>query len=129
MRRFRSSTIIVVAALIGVLARSAGALAAPQQLDCVLTDTGTQPGSESRPITVVFDDEAKTLTVQDSSQNYSFASVSISNVSISGVDQSVSLGIDRSSLGIVWQKYGATEVATEYGRCRPADHAAAAATH
>ncbi len=112
-----SSAAIIVTALIAVLAPMA-ASAAPQQLDCVLTDTAAQPGSESRPVVIVFDADVKTLNVKDSSRSYSFSNVSISNVSINGEADSVSLGIDRSSLGIVWQQYAASKVVTEYGKCR-----------
>ena len=125
MRRFRSSVVIVAAALIGVLAGTAGASAVAQQFDCVLTDIGTLPGSESRAIAVVFDDAAKSLSAQDGSQNFSFSNVTISNVTINGANDSVSVGIDRSSLGIVWQKYGSTNVVTEYGQCRRSGRPAA----
>jgi hypothetical protein len=96
------------------------AAAGPQQLDCVLTDTEAHPGSEHRPIAVVFDEDAKTLTAKDGDQTYSFSKVSISNVTINGLDDKVSFGIDRSSLGIVWQQYEADKVTTEYGHCHPA---------
>ena len=130
MRKFRSSTAIIVAALSGVLAHPAGASATgQQQLDCVLTDTGTQPGSENRAIAVVFDEAAKSLSAQDGSRNFSFTTVSISNVAINGANDSVSIGIDRSSLGIVWQKYGSTVVVTEYGKCRRSGHPAAGSTY
>jgi hypothetical protein len=102
------------------LAGMAGASAAPRQLDCVLTDTEAHPGSESRPIVIIFDEEAKTLTAKDDGNSYGFSKVSISNVSINGLDDSISLGIDRSSLGIVWQRYGTDNVTTEYGHCRAA---------
>jgi hypothetical protein len=92
--------------------------ATPQRLDCVLTDTEAHPRSQSRPIVVVFDHDKKTLTAKEGSRNYSFRNVSISNVSINGQTDNVSLGIDRSSLGIVWQQYGADKVRTEYGQCR-----------
>ncbi len=123
-----SSAAIVVTALIAVLAPTA-ASAAPQQLDCVLTDTETQPGSESRAIAVVFDEDAKTLQAQDGSQHFSFSNISISNVAINGEADSVSLGIDRSSLGIVWQQYAVSKVVIEYGQCRQPDHPAADASH
>lgn len=98
------------------------ALAAPQQLNCILTDTETQPGSESRPIVVVFDEDAKTLTAKDGDHTYSFSKISISNVSINGLGDTVSLGVDRSSFGIVWQQYGggADKATTEFGHCQRA---------
>ena len=111
---------MIVGALATVMVWNAAASAAPQQLDCVLTDTEGKPGSENRPIVVVFDEDAKTLTAKEGGNSYSFSKVSISNVSINGAVDSVSLGIDRSSFGIVWQQYGADKVSTEYGRCHPA---------
>jgi len=113
----------LVAAAVAVTAAFAfcgHACAAPRQLNCVLTDTEAHPRSENRPITVVFDDAAKTLTAKDGDRTYTFSKVSISNVTISGLDDNVSVGIDRSSFGIVWQQYAANRVTTEYGRCRPA---------
>ena len=68
---------------------------------------------------MIFDEDAKTLTAEESGRSYSFTKVSISNVSINGQDDSVSLGIDRSSFGVVWQQYGADKVRTEYGQCHP----------
>jgi hypothetical protein len=110
---------MAVIALTTVFAWSANVSAAPQQLDCLLTDTEAQPKSESRPIVVIFDEAKSTLTAEEGGHLYSFAKVLISNVSITGQANNVSLGIDRSSLGIVWQQYDADKVRTEYGRCRP----------
>ena len=114
---------IVTTLVLGLLmtaAWTAAASAAPQQLNCVLTDKEAQPGSEKRPIVVVFDQDAKTLTAKDGDHTFSFSKISISNVAVSGVDDTVSLGIDQSSLGIVWQQYATDKVTTEFGRCQPA---------
>ena len=115
----RSPTAIIVSALTIAFAWSVGASAMPQQLDCVLTDTEAKPGSESRPIVIVFDEDAKTLTAKEGDHSYSFSKISISQVSINGLDDNVSLGIDRSALGIVWQQYETDQVRTEYGKCHP----------
>ena len=96
-------------------------VAAPQQLDCVLSDTETSPQSEKRPVIVVFDQEAKTLAADEGGQQHRFEKVSISNVSITGHANGVTIGIDRSSLGIVWQRYETDLVHTEFGHCRPAE--------
>jgi hypothetical protein len=109
---------MAIIALTTISAWSGEAAAAPQQLDCVLTDTEAHPQSENRPIVVVFDQDKRTLTAQEGGRAYSFMKVSISNVSMNGQAGSVSLGIDRSSLGIVWQQYEADKVHTEYGHCR-----------
>lgn len=129
MRRFRSSTAIAAMVAIGVAAPVSGASAATQQLDCVLTDIGTQPGSENWRIAIVFDDDAETLLAQDGAESLRFTSVSISKVSINGATDNASIGIDRSALGIVWQKYGSTGVVTEYGKCRQNRQAAARSTY
>jgi len=105
----------------------ASAFAAPQTFDCVLTNPGSQPNSQS--VVVTFDDTGKTLKAQRGTESYSFANVSISNIAISGQVNDVSLGIDRSSLGIVWQQYGADKVVTEFGQCRVNDHPNSADTH
>jgi hypothetical protein len=112
-------TIIIVNTLLTASAWTGDASAEPQKLNCILTDTETQPGSENRPIVVVFDEGAKTLSAKDGDHSYSFSKISISNVSINGLDDTVSLGIDRSSFGIVWQQYGADKLTTEFGHCRP----------
>ena len=118
MRNIRAA--MIGGALGMVLVWTAAASAAPQQFDCVLTDTDGKPGSENRPIVVLFDVDAKTVTAKDGANSYSFSKVSISNVSIDGAADSVSLGIDRSSFGIVWQQYGTDKVSTEYGQCHSA---------
>ncbi len=118
IREVPATAAIIVGVLMTVW--TAAASAAPPQLDCVLTDTEAKPGSENRPIVVVFDEDKKTMTAAEGGRSYSFTKVSISNVSINGDDDSVSLGIDRSSFGIVWQQYGTDKVRTEYGQCHPA---------
>jgi hypothetical protein len=94
------------------------AAAAPQQLACVLTDTGNRLAAENRPIIVIYDEDKKILQAQAAGQTYSFSQVSISTVSISGQSGNISLGIDRSSLGVVWQQYGNQPV-IEFGHCSP----------
>jgi hypothetical protein len=118
--KVRSMAAIIIATLISLVAWIE-ASAAAQQFDCVLTDTAEQLGSENRTIVVVFDESAKTLKARDGTQNYSFSNVSISTIAISGDVDSVSVGIDRSSLGIVWQQYAADKVVTEFGHCRQAE--------
>jgi len=114
----------IIASLLTAAAWTASAAAAPQHLDCVLTDKETQPGSENRPVAVVFDEDNKTLTAELAGHSYSFSNVTITYISISGQAEDISIGIDRSSLGLVWQQYGGDKVTTEFGRCRaaPAPH-------
>ena len=113
------AAVIIVHWLLVASPWTANASAEPRQLNCVLTDTEAKPGSESRPIIVLFDENAKTLTAKDGEKSYSFNKVSISNVAINGISDSISLGIDRSSLGIVWQYYAADKVKIEFGHCQP----------
>ncbi len=91
-----------------------------ERFTCVLTDRIAKPGSESRPIIVTFDDATNTLEAEEGGQTHILRNVSASSVSISGNGDDVSLGIDRSSHGIVFQDYGAAgkAVAIEFGRCR-----------
>jgi len=117
--KVRSIAAVIIAALVSLVAWTKAS--ATQQFDCVLTDTAEQLSSENRAIVVAFDESAKTLKAQDGSQNYSFNNMSISNIAISGDVDSVSVGIDRSSLGIVWQQYAADKVVTEFGHCRQAE--------
>jgi hypothetical protein len=104
-------------AMIAVLTTIACADASALRFDCTLTDTQAKPQSENRPIVVVFDEDNRTLTAEENGRLHSFAKVSISNVSINGLADDVSFGIDRSSLGIVWQQYDPDKVHTEYGHC------------
>jgi hypothetical protein len=113
------AAVIIVHWLLVASARTADASAEPRQLNCVLTDTEAKPGSESRTIIVVFDENAKTMTAKDGDKSYSFNKVSISSVAINGGNDSITLGIDLSSLGIVWQQYAADKVTTEFGHCQP----------
>jgi hypothetical protein len=108
-----------IAIIVLELTLGAEASATAQHLDCVLTYSETKPQSENRPVVVVFDEDKRTVTAEEGSHMYSFVNVSISNVSINGQADGISLGIDRSSLGIVWQQYDADKVRTEYGHCHP----------
>jgi hypothetical protein len=101
---------VAMAAQIGISS------AAPQQLNCVLASG--LPAGQNEPIVVVFDDNANTLRAQSGTQTYTFTDVSISNVAISGSAGAVSLGIDRSSLGMVWQQYAPEQATIGFGKCQ-----------
>jgi hypothetical protein len=96
------------------------ALAAPQRLDCVLTDTDTQRGGEKRAIAIEFDEANKTITLDENGRARPLRDVAISNSSMSGGVDGISIGVDRSSLRVVFQAYGAESVANEFGRCTAA---------
>jgi hypothetical protein len=99
---------------------AAPSLATFERFTCALTDTIGKPGSENRPIIVTFDDATNTLEADEGGQTHILRDVSASSISISGNADDVSLGIDRSSLGVVFQHYGAVgkAVTIEFGRCR-----------
>jgi hypothetical protein len=113
------SIIPLATAVLTVMAANGGALAAPQELACVLTDAKAKPGSENRPVAVVFDEDAKTLTAKAGDRSYKFAKVTMTYIAISGQTDDASVGVDRSALGIVWQQYAAGRVTTEFGHCFP----------
>lgn len=117
---FHRMAITIVATLLTFAAATGGTAATSQQLNCILTDTLARPASQSRSVTVVYDEDNKTLTAEADGRHYRFNKVTITYIAISGEADDVSLGIDRSSFGIVWQQYGADSVNTEYGHCRPA---------
>lgn len=126
MTAYRLDRVATVIATVPLMfaAWNSSVATAPQQLNCILTDTPARPGSESRLVTVVYDEEDKTLTAEVADRRYSFSKVTISYIAISGQADNISLGIDRSSLGIVWQQYEADKVNTEYGHCRPSAYRA-----
>jgi len=104
----------------------AGAVAAPQRLDCNLTSLETRTGSttdavaENRSITVVFDREAKALTVYPNGSALVLTNVTMSQIAMSGyVSGDVSLSIDPSSWSIVFQTYKPASANTEFGTCSP----------
>ena len=104
----------------------AGAIAAPQRLDCNLTSLETKTGSttdvvaENRPITVVFDREAKALTVYPNGSALVLTNVTMSQIAISGyISGDLSLSIDPSSWSIVFQTYKPASATTEFGACSP----------
>ena len=107
-----------MAVVVLTVAWGADGFAAPRRLECVLTDTSAKPQSESRPIVVVFDEDTGLLTAGESNHIHRFGKVSISSATMNGQTDAISLGIDRSSLGIVWQQYDAGKVRTEYGHCQ-----------
>ncbi|HLN10617.1 MAG TPA: hypothetical protein VK281_16890 [Xanthobacteraceae bacterium] len=107
--------------LAGLVPAWAGrATAAQQRLECVLTDADAQRGGGRRPITIAFDEDTKTITLDENGQARPLRNVAISNTSMSSHADDVSVGVDRSSLRVVFQTYGQGSVANEYGQCKPA---------
>ena len=101
-----------------------GAVAAPTRLDCNLTslETRTGPktdvGAENRSLTVVFDQDAKALTVYPDGSALVLTNVTMSQIAMSGyVSGNVSLSIDPSSWSIAFQTYKPDSTSTEFGTC------------
>jgi hypothetical protein len=100
--------------------------AAPQRLDCVLTDIeikssgakfDSQAGAEKRTVAVTFDDDSKKLTVSQGGIEKPLKNVAISQTSMTGAGDNFSIGIDRSSWRIVLQTYGQGTARNEFGDC------------
>ncbi len=100
--------------------------AAPQRLDCVLTDIeikssgakfDSQVGAEKRTVAVAFDDDSKKLTVSQGGIEMPLKNVAISQTSMTGAGDNFSIGIDRSSWRIVLQTYGQGTARNEFGDC------------
>ncbi len=102
------------------------AAAGPQKLDCVLTDIeiksagvkfDSEVAAEKRSIAVVFDDDAKTLAMKSDGTQIPLKNVAISQTSMTGAGDNISLGIDRSSWRIVFQTFGQGTTRNEFGNC------------
>jgi hypothetical protein len=106
-----------------VLLWSADANAAPRRLDCSMAKLETKSGSnfdieaENRSISVVFDEDAKTLSVYQDGGKQPLAHVTITPIAMSGYVDDLSLGIDRSSWSVVLQTYKPGSKSTEFGSC------------
>ncbi|MGO8954535.1 MAG: hypothetical protein ACLPWS_14365 [Rhodomicrobium sp.] len=112
-------------ALLAIMAPQA-VFAGPQTLDCVLTDIeikspgakfDSQVAAEKRSITVIFDDDAKSLILRGDGTGTPMWNVAISQTSMTGAANNISLGIDRSSWHIVFQTYGQGSTRNEFGVC------------
>jgi len=100
--------------------------AAPQTLECVLTNIEikssgakfeSQVGAEKRAIAVIFDDDSKALTLKQQGVETPLEKVAISQTSMTGASGNISIGIDRSSWHIVFQTYGQVTARSEFGEC------------
>jgi hypothetical protein len=124
-RRFCSRAAGTSGALAAIILLSpAGAIAAPQRLDCTLSSLETKTASatdvvaENRPTTVVFDQAAKALTAYPNGSALVLTNVTMSQIAMSGfVNGQVSLSIDPSSWSIVFQTYKPDSTSTEFGTC------------
>ena len=116
---------VAAASVLGaaLLLPSVVAVAAPKRLDCSLTriETRTGPnlevGRENRPIIVVFDDEAKSLAMYQDGGKWGLGHVTITQISMNGYVDEISLGIDLSTWSIVLQTYKPEAMTAEFGAC------------
>jgi|GEM_PF-6803493 hypothetical protein len=103
--------------LVAAVLASGSAYAAPERLECILTDADAQIGVERRSIAIVFDEEAATMQWEEAGRIRLLTNVSISTTSISGGEADVTVGVSRSSWRVVLQTYQRNSVRTEYGDC------------
>jgi len=97
------------------------------RLDCSLRDIETYKGAqfdrlvgtESRSIIVVLDEERMALTMYQDGSMHVLRDVTITQTSIDGALDQISLGIDRASGSIVFQTYGPESIRAEFGACTP----------
>lgn len=126
-RALGASSVIAAALL---MLSSAGAIAAPKRFDCGLATIETKEtkalgsvhvDSENRLITVAFDAQADTLTVYQKGSAQAFDHVSITEGNVNGFTRDFSLGIELSSLTIVFQTYKTNPglIISEFGACGP----------
>jgi hypothetical protein len=111
-------------ALMGGVAEKSGA--APRELNCVLTDIETKSqetkfesrvAAEKRPIVLTFDDQHGMLSLREGLADKPLRDVIITQISMNGAADTISLGIDRSSWRIVFQTYGQDSIRSEFGAC------------
>lgn len=127
-----ASAEIKLLAQIGALAVSllvapTATLAAAARLDCHLTDIESRKGAqfdravgaENRSLTVIFDEQRGTITFDRQGKAQVLADVTITQTSIAGAIDDISLGIDRASGSIVFQTYAPDSMRAEFGECAP----------
>lgn len=115
--RFGRSSVLISVAFIAWLASCLHKTeAAPVRLHCVLSS----PVTAARPneITIAFDAERNSLSVDRGQQHFDLGHVTISTISVDGYTQAMSIGIDRSSWSIVVQTYSQTPSIAEFGVCK-----------
>ena len=100
-----------------LLLASGNTFAGPQRLECTLTETDAESAVEHRSITIVFDEDAATMKLQEDGRTRNLSNVSISMTSMSGGEADMTIGVSRSSWRVVLQTYQKNSVRTEYGIC------------
>jgi hypothetical protein len=119
-RRFSPQLVGTLCAFVALILLSpGGAIAAPTALDCTLTELVANTGreAENRSITVVLDEEARSLTVYQDGSAQVLSHITLTQSTMNGYVKGMSLGIDRSSLSVVFQIYKPNSTSTEFGSC------------
>ena len=115
------------AVAVSLLVASTAVLANAARLDCRLTDIESRKGAqfdravgaENRSLTVVFDKQRGTITFDRQGNPQALGDVTITQTSIAGAINDISLGIDRASGSIVFQTYAPDSMRAEFGECTP----------
>lgn len=108
-------------------------MAAPQRLDCKLTEIDAKTGqnydshTENRSISIVYDEQANTLAVYQNAQAQPLNNVTFSVSAIDGYVKGMSLGLDRSDNYVTFQTYNPDTTLIETGTCSPSSQALPAA--
>jgi hypothetical protein len=108
-----------------LLLSPAGANAAPKRLECTLTNIEKKVNSksdfepENRSISVVFDGQAKQLTVYQDGNALTLNNVTATVTSINGYADKISVGINSADWNIVFQTYESDSTRAEFGVCSP----------
>ncbi len=117
------SLVIGVLAAVPPLLVANQAISGPQKLDCQLTNLEVQAGansvqqSENRSITIVFDDDASTLVVEQNDVPQPMGHVTVSPNAVTGYVDDISVGIDPGSWNIALQTYKPDSMQVEFGIC------------
>lgn len=97
------------------------ASAAPKRLHCPLSADQADGAAASRTLDIIFDEQEKSLAVEEGGRLQTYKNVTISTVSINGASADATIGIDRSSWAIVYQIYRPDGVSSLLGSCEPID--------
>lgn len=119
MAKTKFVTIATLTSLVATAwSSSLPASAAPVRLQCALTYSGADGKDMTRAIALAFDSEANTISVDDGTKHWDLGHVKISTISVNGYTADISVGIERSSLAIVFQTYSQTNSVAEFGICK-----------
>ena len=114
---------LVTSVVVCLVITLGSAFATPKRLDCQLTTLETKAGDktdgavENRLISVVIDPDANAIIVIDGAASRKLDNVGVSQISMSGSVDDISVGIDRSSQSVVLQTYRSDTVLSEFGIC------------